>query len=520
MDRPSTARASGSRIEVDRPLDTHLNALLQHIAYWVFEDQALQAGATHRQLVGHTSAYFRNEVVEDVHEARALAERFVGFCHGRGWVLVPSGSTEDGEELYEFAHRTFLEYFTAGFYAAAGTTSQQLADLLLPHVEVDEWEMVALLAVQIRNETVRGSGTELLVAVADRSERAAPQCRGYLLAFAARTYEFMVPRPTASRRLAALAVEHHVRTVAADEVLRTGSSSGDRLANDHEVSSGTLARLVGGDPDGRRPVLESFISTLIVLSTDEDERVRVVATDCAHNMHLCSFGASDGDWALRVREEVWSEVQGSAIADAERMLLVALVLHRSRKLEIAQVLEWHGCEWLFENVWHPAFPRVQSIAFAEWLLGVLLEPANDTHVWSSASLQETLCSVGDKLLTTPAPWVRLSGWRSPYWLNLDPPAREDASRVRAEQMPDEVLIVALVLALVSYKSVEPEARPAFAEFFGKRCDRLAKGIHSLVTQGEPPVLVASPEKSTFLRLVLEHADFVHEPAGHPKRRPL
>lgn len=488
-------------IEVDRPLDTHLSPLLQHIAHWIFEHQSLQAGVTHKSLVAHTSEYFRDEVTDDEQEARALAERFVSYCHGRGWVLVPTGSTELGEELYEFAHRTFLEYFAAAYFAAEGTDSQRLANILLPHVEVDEWEMVALLAVQIRNDAVRGSGTEIINAIAERARGATKDQRGHLLAFAARTYEFMVPRPAASNRIAAMTVEHHVRTQAVPDRISRMLREGAEEFRFFDNTAGALARLVEGDPDARRPVLDAFVGKLAELGTAANEDVRVVAFDCALNMNLCEPAVERGAWAQRVSDGVWPVVESVALSDARRHRFVGQLLELSRKLATTKMLDWHGVRWVFQDLLHPAFPNVHTIALSDAAVGALLASTTTSSYWDSRGLEARLGAIGEKLSAVPPPWVELAGWRRPHWNRrlVDDDTRSLA--IRGDTVSDDLAAIGYLLIWIGYLSADPGTRKAvIADLRRRQGDFAASAAEMLATRHAPPI---APE-STWARMLLSN----------------
>jgi hypothetical protein len=136
------------KIPVERPLESHLKPALQHIAKWIYDNQELQGGVRREELVQHTAGYIQNEAIGDPVVARAAAERFVDFCKGRGWVLVAIGTLRDGPEVFGFAHRTFLEFFTAAWLASSSMSNSDLAQELLPEVARGEGHVVALLAIQ------------------------------------------------------------------------------------------------------------------------------------------------------------------------------------------------------------------------------------------------------------------------------------------------------------------------------------------------------------------------------------
>ena len=72
----------------------------------------------------------------------------------RGFTDV--GLTSDGEQLYAFTHRTFLEFFSAAHLARTIASLDELLALLVPKVRADEWDVVSQLALQIKAKSQQG----------------------------------------------------------------------------------------------------------------------------------------------------------------------------------------------------------------------------------------------------------------------------------------------------------------------------------------------------------------------------
>jgi hypothetical protein len=110
-------------------------------------------------------------------------------------VFTDIGTTPDGEPLYHFTHRTFLEYFTAADLVREAETPEVLFDGLLPHIAQAEWDVVAQLAVQIQSKQTAGAAETLLDRITETAGASPPKERHNLLAFGARCLRFLVPRP-------------------------------------------------------------------------------------------------------------------------------------------------------------------------------------------------------------------------------------------------------------------------------------------------------------------------------------
>ena len=72
-----------------------------------------QGGVTGKRLISKAADYLCIRQFENRDEALAAAGEFITFCRGElGSSLTPE-LTKVGENLYQFTHRTFLEYFAA-----------------------------------------------------------------------------------------------------------------------------------------------------------------------------------------------------------------------------------------------------------------------------------------------------------------------------------------------------------------------------------------------------------------------
>jgi len=172
---------------------------LRHLAFWIFTRDSSQTFVTETELIKTTTAYFLERGYEDVDLAKEVAREFVDFCCGRAWVFSDSGLTPEGEKLFTFTHRTFLEYFTAHQLASSHDTPEKLARKLGPRLAHQQWEVVAELAIQIENRNVERGAERLVATLLD--SRLSGRSRSNILTFLARCLESVELPPKLIRRL-------------------------------------------------------------------------------------------------------------------------------------------------------------------------------------------------------------------------------------------------------------------------------------------------------------------------------
>jgi GTPase SAR1 family protein len=212
-------------IPVHFAFESEFRPAVAFLAFWIYSEEALQAGVTERQLVHQASSYLLTKRFEDRDEAEEVAREFVEFCRGRAWVFTNTGSTGSGEELYQFTHRTFLEYFTALYLTRTHETADSLAKALIPKITRREWDVVAQLAFQIKNVELEAASDRLLHTVLEASLTATEQDAWNLLSFVARCLEFLVPSPVFCRGIADSCVTEAVEWVVSHSTAHRDSSA-------------------------------------------------------------------------------------------------------------------------------------------------------------------------------------------------------------------------------------------------------------------------------------------------------
>ncbi|MET9819912.1 NACHT domain-containing protein [Streptomyces sp. NPDC006355] len=196
------------RIHTELRARAHVEPALRHLAHWLFIRKDSESAVTRRNLISETAQFLHHRGFESREEAEEAAEEFVDFCKGRAWVFSDAGTTAKGETLYTFTHRTFLEYFTAAFLASMQDTPEKLAKTLAPHVTKQEWEVVAELAVQMKDRAVDQGAARIYHSLLKDRRYTSVQSRSNLLGFLAACLESVDPPPGVVRDLCKLILDH------------------------------------------------------------------------------------------------------------------------------------------------------------------------------------------------------------------------------------------------------------------------------------------------------------------------
>lgn len=196
------------RISVELRASHLIEPALRHLAYWLFVRNVAQSAVTEAELVRETTSFLRGRGFESEDEAAEAAKQFVAFCRGRAWVFSDTGTTAVGEILYTFTHRTFLEYFAAAYLAITSDTPEQLGKVLLPHVAKAEWEVVAELAVQKKDQINDRGAERAITAMLNEKRQRAPLGRSNVLQFLVRCIASIDVPPRVVREVSQAVISH------------------------------------------------------------------------------------------------------------------------------------------------------------------------------------------------------------------------------------------------------------------------------------------------------------------------
>ncbi len=388
----------GRRIQVQLDFERHLRPALQHLAHWIYSQPDLQSGASERALVQEAASFLQRKRFPDEDEARAEASRFVEFCRGRAWVFTDTGTTASGERLYEFTHRTFLEFFTAEHLVRTCRTPQTLAAELLPHIARAEWDIVAQLAFQLQDDNLDGAADELLAALlAAASEPDADQ-RGQLLDFAARSLAFLVPEPTTLAKL--------TRQIVA-QVLEQYNSDGGSTSIDGAQAFRTFSMV---NWENRTIVAEALKRTVLEEATSEHPRVKALLEVGLHLDITLSSNNRQSDvfqfWrnsSIATARAMASCIEMAAQSDPDAAIdAISLGL-----LSLERVATHHPPAVFFRTRRFRVYPQKQRGSIANLLLRSAVAPPLPWMALSPpdpATLADQLAQLGAILRAAEPPW--------------------------------------------------------------------------------------------------------------------
>jgi len=316
-----------------------IRSLTAYLAYWIYGDVQLQAGVTEKELVAQATEYLLKSD-GDRSKAEWAARAFIDYSRERAWVFAEIGRREDGQGLYQFTSRGFLEYFAAVHLVRTEPSPVSQLATLVPHIANREWDAMAELAFQLSSQRNAESANTLLTGLVEQSCTDLDGTGLYLLSFAARSLQFLVPGSKVVRTITEECLKRCIEwgraQLATSQALPVRSLS--RLFADQWPAE-LLVNLVAADRKNQQAIAATFQEQLVASFDHEEEPEALIALEIA----LALLGATTEEkrenslvfaLALEYFEEGHREVVRQLIVD----IIATRFVDRSRPLTLPSLL--------------------------------------------------------------------------------------------------------------------------------------------------------------------------------------
>jgi hypothetical protein len=369
-----------------------------HLAHWIYKNEELQMGVTEGQLTNETTQYLR-EFFEHEARARSYAQMIVDFFRGRAWVFSDTGSNEN-ERLYQFTHRTFLEYFTAEYLVGSCRGPENLGAILLPYIEKREWDTVSQLAYQMQAKLYKEAADDLLDGLLQRSSLSADRKKSLnLILFAIRSLAIIHPKLEVRKRVVSSGLNLLIRNLE----IRTGGGTAEE-----NVLQGIGESIVSLRDESGRPIADMTVDLLKRYFENPS-----MAAEAMEVMHMLpSFLERNQNDQIGFREKVlyWQasirKVSGEFSSlkkeSCKENRSLALTCWWENELTFDELVGYQRALVVFASR-QVAYRASHYISIACNLYWYLIGPA-DSHDRFSSIVRPLL----DSLMTLPRPWKTLS----------------------------------------------------------------------------------------------------------------
>lgn len=147
------------------PLDSY-SAALTRVSSKLYTDDG-KLGLPEAELTRTIYECLVEEAVPDQRSALKLAAEITNRCRGRAWIFTDIGIGEDGQDLFSFTHRSFLEYFYALYLWRTTSSPEDLAACLVEFILSGRGEVLLQTSMRLTANSTRGGASRLLLRLLD-----------------------------------------------------------------------------------------------------------------------------------------------------------------------------------------------------------------------------------------------------------------------------------------------------------------------------------------------------------------
>ena len=347
--------------QIDQPTDhiEHGQDLMQDIALWFFKSSSAQKGVEEGQLKTIIAQFLRDSAGVLTAPANHRAAKFLDFCAGRAWLLGKSGTTETGERLFVFTHRTFMEFFAAEGLARTTGAPDQLAQIICDAYVKNPSSVLPELIATAAEAARRGAARDIVKAIADKERLLGGRGHGRFL-------------PLRLRIAVVLPLQPHILDEMLIDALRV------LQATDPWEEEGLVDALLALPRDPQARLLAHMVSPSDVESDAGPSVLESRQTEFLRRWALRELTGTaavhEHDWRGAI-EKLWQAAPGSVIEHDRLLRFYALAIRRS-----PMPLRDADISWLWHLTRGYAFHGLLSRTIASSLHGVGLDEVDQLTV--------------------------------------------------------------------------------------------------------------------------------------------
>ncbi len=325
-------------------ISSHVRPTLYHIAHWIYSDPNLQSGVVEEQLVKKTAEYLNGRRWDSSEDSLRSAKAFVAYCKGRAWVITEAGTTARGVSLFQFTHRTFLEYYTACFLVRNYSTTDSLISVLLPWIHTAKSDIVSQLSVHLFDRQVQDGADALLEKLLEEASAVSGSECLNVMSFLSRSLHELVPSPRTVR---------HICNLVVDAFVVKAPDSGNGSADNWHILHDLVILLSTNAPNVVRSCyerLEEIIGDPLHEPTTKSRAVDIAcyAFKIATNP-LRRSKDSAIPWLKALKDTIACLDGGSNSLKLESPF-ISITLFHAEELSFEELLDAHGSKWLLGSV--------------------------------------------------------------------------------------------------------------------------------------------------------------------------
>ncbi len=397
-------------------IESKIRPAMMYLANWIYSNKKLQGGVQEQKLIHKATEYLLQRRFEDRDDAEQAASNFISFCRGRAWVFTDIGTTKDGDALYQFTHRTFLEYFTAAYLDRTNRTPEELLEILLPRIAKQEWDVVTQLAFQIQNKGSEEAGDKLLTAVLEKVINIEQVEDWNFLSFAVRCLDFIIPSPKVIRNITTVCIENCLYWSIKEKEEENSNKYGEISLFEQEIKPGKiLIKLLNSAEENREIIGNTVKSFIINKIQHSSESEAIAALEIGLNLDSLFTASHRGRQEIeasktweRISNDIYKVCNQQLNAMRQNSFLLSLQEFKLGQVSTDEFIKWNDVNSLFTFYYSPVL-CLFIVDIATFYFDVVFElfSSKDINlVKYKTERLKNLKELGCVLLFHPQPWLR------------------------------------------------------------------------------------------------------------------
>lgn len=361
----------------DPPFEANLKPAMMYLAHWIYTNINLENGVTESQLIKKSVEYLYPKKYEDIDEANKYATEFIIFCRGRAWVFTDTGTTKDGENLYQFTHRTFLEYFTALYITRIHSDAKLLLDHLYPHISLSEWDVVSQLALQILNKNIEEGANDFLEDLISRySDNELKNIN--IIGFLNRTLSFIVPNPKIVRRIISESLMYYYNLGIKNYDLYKKNTNNEDLEIIEPDFQKTLSSIFSSSSENLNVIFSEveLVCKQLCDHAKSTKEILIVFEIISSIYSVFTKEKTISEKCEKLYESLSSIYENKFIDVYDKEFRIAFNLFLRNKIPISSLLNSYGVNSIFISKVYFVNPHMRNIELSAILINIINEKNN------------------------------------------------------------------------------------------------------------------------------------------------
>jgi hypothetical protein len=276
-------------------------------------------------------------------------------------------------------------------------TPDGLAEVLLPKIAKQEWDVVAQLVFQLQNKNIEGAGDELLIALIEQAHKAEDDEAWNLLDFTARCLQFMVPSPRVTRQITTACIERCI-AFGIEQIEKEKDPEREPPSYESMQPLSTIGSLLKAVAENQETIRDSFQNLLVERIDRASEKEAFLSLEIV--LHVGKFYLPES-----FIHHIFDSYSNRIKELCPKHFMICLNAWFRGEVPLVDFIGWYGVKSIFCDAQYTLFPNARIGRAANKLLSYSVPLVSYSPKQSTQDLIDDLREIGNILLSSSLPWA-------------------------------------------------------------------------------------------------------------------